>query len=34
MSSADDALKNMIANLQAKTGQSLAQWVAIARKNG
>jgi len=34
MNSADDALKNLIANLQMKTGKSLAQWVAIARKSG
>jgi hypothetical protein len=34
MSSADDALKNMIANLESKTGKSLTQWVAIAKKAG
>lgn len=34
MSSADDALKSMIANLQDKTGKSLAQWVAIAKRSG
>ncbi len=34
MSSADDALKNMIANLQTKTGKSLGQWVAIAKQSG
>jgi hypothetical protein len=34
MSSADDALKNMIANLETRTGKSLTQWVAIAKKSG
>jgi hypothetical protein len=34
MSSADDALKNMIANLETKTGKSLTQWVAIVKKSG
>jgi hypothetical protein len=34
MSSADDAIKSMIANLESKTGKSLAQWVELARKSG
>ena len=34
MSSADDAITSMIANLETKTGKSLAQWVALARKSG
>ena len=34
MAAADDALASMIANLKEKTGKSLDQWVAIARKTG
>ena len=29
-----DAVKTMNSNLEAKTGKSLAQWVAIAKKSG
>lgn len=31
MSSVDDAVRSMIANLEARSGKSLAQWLRIAR---
>ena len=34
MSSADEAFQNMIQNLEEKTGKSLDQWVALAKKSG
>lgn len=34
MSSTDEAVQNMIRNLEEKTGQSLDQWVALAKKSG
>lgn len=34
MGSADDAMATMIRQLEAKTGKSLAQWVALAKKSG
>jgi len=33
-SATDKALESMIANLREKTGRSLEQWVAIAKKSG
>ena len=32
--SIEDAIETMIANLSLKTGKSLEQWIAIARKSG
>jgi hypothetical protein len=34
MAKADDEFTNMIRNLEEKTGKSLDQWVAIAKKSG
>lgn len=34
MSSADDAVKSMIRNLEEKTGKPMAYWVATAKKSG
>ena len=34
MATADNALQNMIANLEKNTGKSLPAWVALAKKAG
>ena len=34
MSSADEAMKSMIRNLEAKTGKPLSHWIDVAKKSG